>query len=208
MDKEYWQHYYEKGEAPKSPSRFAAHVHQTYTEPGQVLIELGCGNGRDAEYLGSDAGLRVVAVDQVNPAANKDMPHDHAVTYIEADFTAMPEAPEDYNVVYSRFTLHSVSHEGQQSTLAWAANALKTGGFLCIEVRGKKNGLYGKGTPVEGEKDAFIYEDHYRRFVALGELEGRIEALGLVIVESSEEKGYAPRENEDDHFIRIVAQKQ
>ncbi len=39
------------------------------------------------------------------------------------------------DVVYSRFTLHSVDAQGEKRTLKWVYDNLKTGGFFCIEVR-------------------------------------------------------------------------
>lgn len=91
--------------------------------------------------------------------------------------------------------------------LRWSERALKIGGHLCIEVRGQKNGLFGIGEPVAGEPDAFTYEDHYRRFIEKSHLDRVIDGLGLRVVLSCEERGFAPFNGVDDYFIRHVSQK-
>lgn len=209
MDKLYWESYYKKHVAPEDPSLFAQHVAEEYVGEGDKLIELGCGNGRDAEFLGSQ-GVEVTAVDQAASqveelAANSKHPN---VQYQAADFTSLDEQEGEYDAVYSRFTLHSVTSEEQHRVLEWAQRALKIGGYLCIEVRGQKNRLFGLGEPVEGQSDAFVYEDHYRRFLDREVLDQEIGKLGLKIVSSTEERGYAPFGDTDDYFIRHISRKE
>lgn len=57
----YWDQYYKNHLCPEEPSLFAQYV-ATLVEPGRRMIELGCGNGRDAVYFAS-RGLDVVALD-------------------------------------------------------------------------------------------------------------------------------------------------
>lgn len=208
-DEAYWSNYYKQGAAPEEPSLFAQHVKNQYLEPGQSLLELGCGNGRDAQFL-ANQGLKVTAVDQcaseinVLEAQNKENDNIHFET---ADFTELPDSESPYNAIYSRFTLHSVSSEGQKRALGWSARNLVPGGLLCIETRGQKNELFQRGDPVEGEQDAYVYEDHYRRFVKFEDFVRQIAATGFKLLEASEETGYAPYKDTDYHFIRIVAKK-
>lgn len=208
MDKFYWEKYYQSHAAPAKPSLFAKYLVATYIHPGQILIELGCGNGRDASFLGA-MGVNVLAVDQTDTeihelqTANK-LPN---VGYTAADFTKLASKPDSFDFVYSRFTLHSVARVDQGRTLSWAADALRPGGYLCIEARGERNSLYQKGDPVPGESDAFIYENHYRRFLNLERLDKTINKLGLTTIFSAEERGFAPRGDENDFFIRHISMK-
>ena len=48
------------------------------------------------------------------------------------------------------------------------ARALKPGGKFFIEVRSVHDPLYGKGEALE--RNAFFYDNHYRRFLVLDEL--------------------------------------
>lgn len=207
-DEAYWAQYYKSGAAPEEPSRFAKYVADNYATKGQKVIELGCGNGRDARYLAS-LGLGVVAVDlcasEVDRLSGSN--NNRNLRYEQGDFTNLPDSEDAYDIVYSRFTLHSVNYEGQSRALDWSYRNLASLGKLCIETRGQMNELYGKGEPVEGEPDAFIYEDHYRRFVAFEDLKSDISSVGFNIVESAEQTGFAPFEDTDYHFIRIIAEK-
>ena len=56
------------------------------------------------------------------------------------------------------------------------------------------------------EEDAFIYENHYRRFVNFKNL---VELLSedYELLFAKEDRGFAPFKNEDDIFIRIVGVK-
>ncbi len=206
----YWENIYKAGAIPEEPSRFAAHVMQKYAKPRQSLIELGCGNGRDAFFF-AEKGADVLALDQCASEIEKlietNGKHEN-LRFAAGDFTELEDKDSGgYDIVYSRFTLHSVTAEGQAKTLKWCYRNLAPGGLLCIETRGQKNEIYKKGKPVSGQPDAYIYNDHYRRFVDFKKFVKDIKDIGFTIVESAEETGFAPYKDTDYHFIRIIARK-
>lgn len=207
--KSYWVDYYKKHEAPEEPSQFAQHVVDRYAQAGESLVELGCGNGRDARFFARNR-LSVMAIDQcaqdddvlAAAEANGNNPQ-----YAVGDFTNLANLEQPVDQVYSRFTLHSVDDNGQARALAWSYRNLAEGGRLYIETRGQKNELYKKGEPVAGDPNAYIYDSHYRRFVNFDEFTSEIEANKFNILEASEETGFAPFEDTDYHFIRVIAEK-
>lgn len=205
--KNYWAQYYKNGVAPEEPSGFAQYIMEQYASEHESLVELGCGNGRDARFF-ARKGLSVVAFDQCAPENDERADASGSnLVYATGDFTDLSDVTDSYDLVYSRFTLHSVSAEGQARTLAWSARNLMPGGRLCIETRGQKNELYKKGKVVSGEQDAFIHNDHYRRFVDFDKFVNEIESNELTVVEASEQTGYAPFQDTDYHFIRVIAEK-
>jgi tellurite methyltransferase len=208
-DEAYWASYYKTGVAPEEPSLFAKYVLGKYVHPGDSMIEFGCGNGRDARFFAAK-GVNVLAVDicapEIEELVKKNGTHPN-LHYEINDFTELEKREQPIDIVYSRFTLHSVDAEGQKRALKWTSANLSKLGRLCIETRGQKNEIYKLGEPVEDEKDAFIYNDHYRRFVDFGEFTKDIEQTGLKIVEGEERTGFAPFEDTDYHFIRVIAQK-
>lgn len=166
------------------------------------LLELGCGNGRDSLYFANN-GIDTTAIDQVQEEiaflndyveTQQDSKQSHTESTQEAeqrsdsqnnphflcgDFTQLDSFSfqQQFDCIYSRFTLHSISKAQQDKTLADCLKYCKDGGILAIEVRGEKNSLCGKGKAVEGETNAFIYDNHYRRFLNFTQTLQEIETL-------------------------------
>lgn len=209
MDKEYWSNYYATHREVDKPSLFARYlVEDQRVCDGYSLIELGCGNGRDSTYFHRQ-GLEVTGVDQVQEQIDylsRIYANTVGLNFRCADFTRL-QGEETYGVVYSRFTLHSVSREQQLRVVGWAYEHLATGGLFCIEVRGKKNELFQRGARVPGDPDAYIHDGHYRRFLDYGRFLEQLEEVGFTIVYSAEQKGFAPFGNTDETFIRVIASK-
>jgi SAM-dependent methyltransferase len=210
----YWNSFY-AGRHPdlENPSSFARLV-LTKVQPEGLLFELGCGNGRDALFFAAQ-GQRVVACDRSQVAINllNDRPDldkfRHRPRFLQADFAELhrvyDKGQEPLDAIYSRFTLHAVPVEIQHAALAWSAEHLRASGQLLIEVRSVEGSLYGKGEQVE--RDAFIHDGHYRRFLRKDELSAELEALGLDIVEVIESAGLAVYKDDDPVLIRLTARK-
>ena len=206
-DIEYWENYYSKRKDPFEPSLFAKHI-KKYVVPGKSIIELGCGNGRDAVYL-SESGLNMTAVDQctkeVNYLSNRYKAKN--ISFITGDFTTL-ESTQKYDYIYSRFTLHSIDESGEMSVYNWVENNIVTGGYFFLEVRGRNNDLYGLGEKVVGEDHAFIYDDHYRRFLSIEKITDTLISKGFEITTVVEERGFSPYNGTDEKFIRLIGKKQ
>lgn len=204
MDRDYWKNYYQAHLSTKEQqqSNFASFCMKRFFKSGANLIELGCGNGRDSIYFAKN-GIHTLGIDQcenIIDFLNKHYGTDN-LSFQSGDFTALPNAKEKFDIVYSRFTLHSINAKQQDNLFAWIRANLKESGILAIECRGYKNSLYRLGVMVE--EDAFIYENHYRRFV---DFENLCETLGkdYEILFAKEDKGFAPFNGEDDFFFRII----
>lgn len=211
MDKDYWENYYANHRIDLKPSLFAKFVLGDYLEDSfDSMIELGCGNGRDSIFIAKeDESLNVLGVDQVEQEINflnDQYDHIENLTFQASDFTALGDEGV-FDLIYSRFTLHSINAAQQERVLNWAYQSLNEEGLLCIEVRGKKNELYEKGARVAGEPDAYIFDDHYRRFVDFDQLCSSLESLGFVHEFAEESKGFAPYKGTDETFIRVISRK-
>ncbi len=186
-----------------------------------TLLELGCGNGRDSVYFARNA-INITAIDQVQSEIDYLNAHfgSKNCVFLCGDFSSLSSIASleslksTYDCIYSRFSLHSITHAQQKRLFAELPQYLKVGGILAIETRGKRNSLYQKGQATQDEKDAFIYEEHYRRFVSLGDLCAEIEEIlkdskSFKILYAKESQGFAPftqgKKKEDDYFIRVIA---
>jgi tellurite methyltransferase len=205
MEQDYWQWYYAKNKEPSGPSLFAKYIVENHAKSGNTLIELGCGNGRDALFF-IKKGLKVTALDSCKTEINYLKKRVMENVFICTDFT-MLDVNNKYDIIYSRFTLHSITESEENRVLDWCEKSIMNGGYFCIEARGLKNELYGKGIPVEQDINAFIFDDHYRRFIDINILCAKLERRNFEIVLSSEEKGYAPQGENNDIFFRVIAVK-
>lgn len=208
MDKNYWKDIYSKQSEGEQPSLFAKHIAETLDIEGKSIIELGCGNGRDAIFF-ANANAQVTALDQCDniiELLNHRYRKVDNLTFKCMDFTCLDDHNK-FDIVYSRFTLHSISKQQEEKVTRWAFRNLNPKGKLCVEVRGQKNEIYQVGIPVEGEPDAFILNDHYRRFLHFESFCRELDGLGFRIDYAKEQKGFAPYKGTDETYIRVVASK-
>ena len=210
MDREYWNTFYSQTHKDiQGPSSFAVHI-QDALKAGQTLFELGCGNGRDSVYFAS-RGVAVTACDQSEVSISELQKRGEGApfawpTFICASFDGIDGAYDSsFDAVYSRFTLHAVTKEVGTQALMWASKGLRQGGHLFIEARSIAGSLYGQGEA--RERDAFIHDGHYRRFIRRDELEAEVVALGFEIVSSVESDGLSVYKTDDPVLIRIKARK-
>lgn len=209
MDKNYWKNIYSKQSEDERPSLFALNVVESIGVEGKSIIELGCGNGRDAICFANANATKVVAVDQCENIIELLQHRYQQVGNLDfqcRDFTCMEDSLP-FDIVYSRFTLHSISKAQQHEVILWACRNLKNGGRLCIEVRGQKNEIFKVGEPVEGEPDAFILNDHYRRFLNFEAFCEELRSCHFQIDYAEEQKGFAPYNGQDETYIRVIASR-
>jgi cyclopropane fatty-acyl-phospholipid synthase-like methyltransferase len=207
MEKQYWDNYYKSSLPVMEPSAFAISMKNEYINKG-TLLELGCGNGRDCLYF-AKKGIQVTAIDE-SEFSIKNLQEKYLQTgikFIADDFVVSKELTEtQYDYIYSRFTVHSISEEQQEILFKNVYNALNKDGLFMIEVRSIYDELFGKGEPVG--RNAYIFNDHYRRFIDLEELQSSLIALGFNIILSQQSRDLAQYKSENPIVIRLIAKKQ
>ena len=209
MDKKYWENIYAKQSENERPSLFAKYIVDSIQVEGKSLIELGCGSGRDAIFFANANASQVVAIDQCDniiKLLNQRFQQVSNLDFKCLDFTNLDDM-NPFDIVYSRFTLHSISKGQEENVLRWAYRNLRPNGKLCVEVRGQRNEIYKIGTPVDGEPDAFILNDHYRRFIHFENFCKELKDIGFGLDYAKEDKGFAPYNDTDETYIRVIASK-
>lgn len=205
----YWNEYYKVIEHRKNePSQFANTILTEYIDDtNKSLIDLGCGNGRDSLFF-AEQGLRVIGIDASDVAITflKERNLLDNVYFICDDFvnsSILYQNEVDY--VYSRFTMHAITYESQKKVLKNVYKALKVGGNFFVEARTVNDTIYGKGEKVE--KNAFIFDGHYRRFIDMNEFIDECKAVGFSIVYAEESDNFAPLNMQKPVCMRVVAVK-
>jgi cyclopropane fatty-acyl-phospholipid synthase-like methyltransferase len=200
MDEDYWQAYYKQKESIHSPSSFAQFCRDEFLTPGNGLVELGAGNGRDAVFFAA-SGLKVFAIDQVDSGLKRPE-NMAALSFVKGDFTRDKfEGYGDIRYIYSRFTMHVIEQHEEDQVIAHAAAALPAGGLLLIETRSIHDPLCGQGTHI---KDNIWFTDHRRRFIDSEVLIRKCLGQGFRIRYFCERAGLSPLGKDDPVLIRLI----
>ncbi len=213
MQQSFWDRHYQ-GFKLQEPSGFSRYCLDRYLQETDVVVELGCGNGRDGlalatrvgHYVGTDACS--VALDNFSESAKEHSKNlKRQPTLLKADFTAL-----DFNefkqgsarlVVYSRFSMHSITVAEQDKLMENIGNIEGVDWLLMLEARTIYDELYGVGKNIGPHE----YEtDHYRRFIDPNEfLRKKPPHFHLAYFEVS--KGFAAYKKEDPVVMRAVMKR-
>lgn len=205
MDKSYWNTFYAENKGVNEPSLFAKWI-MGQVEKGKKIVDMGCGNGRDSIFF-MENGMDVYAVDASDVATEHIAQCYSGKIHVEnKDFVNyLGEKEEEFDYLYSRFTIHAILEEEQKVCIQNAYKALNSGGKIFIEVRCTKDELFGKGTLVA--KNTYFYNGHNRRFIEKEELERELENSGFMVEYAEERTGFAPFGDTDPIVLRIIAVK-
>lgn len=206
MDKSYWNAFYAENKGINAPSLFARWVMEQIGK-GRKLVDMGCGNGRDSVFFMQN-GMEVYGVDASDVATEHIAQEYSGKIHVEnEDFvTYLGEKKEEFDYLYSRFTIHAILEEEQKICIRNACRALKPGGKFFIEVRCTKDELFGKGTLVA--KNTYFYNGHNRRFIEKEELLSDLRKENFVIEYAEEKTGFAPFGGTDPVVLRVTAVKE
>jgi bifunctional enzyme CysN/CysC len=202
----HWATYYSnKGVTAgiQKPSPFAEFVNDRLKK-NSALLELGCGNGRDARYFAQSHN--VIAIDRSNAAIElAQKSGGSSIKYIAG---SLPELAGEYfdamDVIYTRFVLHAMPLEEEINSLTAAYSVLRSGGQLWIECRSINDRMAMRGEVISPTERIF---GHYRRFIVLDELAGRLNSIGFRVEEAIESDNLAVFGDDNPVVIRIKAVK-
>lgn len=205
-NKIYWNQYYNQNKSINFPSNFAKDI-ACQLEKGKLLVDLGCGNGRDSVYFES-IGMNVIAID-MSEVAIKRLKKDNKernIQFYNGDFvkeTGFYACEPDY--FYSRFTIHAITEQQQNELIKNVYQNMKPGGKFFIEVRSVLDDIYGLGEEID--RNTYVYEGHSRRFIEQRELQEELEKQGFKVIFSEENRDFAPFKNQNPIVLRMIVEK-
>lgn len=204
MQAEYWNSFYAgRPIGIESPSQFAAFI-ASELQADSGLIEIGCGNGRDARFF-SSLGVRVLAADASQEAIRlcRELSKSASVEFEVGSFDDshivdrmsdfFSEIPPFQRCVYARFFLHAITDDEESAFLSVAKELLKGGGVLAVEFRTDRDVKLSKVTA-----------EHFRRFLRPTDFLSRAVALGFQASYFVEGFGFAKFRTDDAHVARLL----
>ena len=186
----YWKEYYiSHSNYNLTPSLFATWLHRWIADKHiKSIIDVGCGNGRDSYYF-SNCDYDVTGVDNaVQPKSRGN-----------ETFINMDSLNDKFDMLYSRFSLHSIDEATENNLLYYVKENCK---YIAIECRSSNDTLSVKN---ENYANTSYAEGHYRRYVELKVLKQKLVSLGFEILHASESDQYAPYKDTSPMCLRLIA---
>jgi bifunctional enzyme CysN/CysC len=201
----HWSKFYAANVASTDPSPFALSVF-SQLDGSEKILEIGCGNGRDAEYFGGQ-GFSVVAMDSSIVAINncKSQFLETKVNYVHGVGGGIVAREHiNFDVAYCRFVIHAMPLAEECELHKNVFNSLSSGGKYFIECRSINDPMAYKGEIISGTERI---NGHYRRFIVLDDLLNRLSYAGFEVESSMESMDLAAFGAENPMVIRITASK-
>ena len=180
-----------------------------------VLLELGCGNGRDTLFFAKKnifvyaSDISIVAIENIKKhALDNDIQN---IELINEDYTDLniSHFKKVVNIIYSRFSIHTIHSDKIRKICKWSYNALSDEGLFMIEARSTNDPLFtsGKGTLID--KNTFMYEEgHIRNFVEREQLISYLVQEGFKLLVNTESNNLSIYEGDNPVLLRVIAKKE
>lgn len=201
---EYWDEYYaaRASDGRRLPSQFATFVAGELGRPHRI-IELGCGDGRDAMFFAT-YGHDVVGVDgsKTAIAACRTLAEKLGLTAtfvharIDAPGLAERVRGEGPRLVYARFFLHAITEAEEEALLDLASELTGPGDLLAVEYRTIRD--------LSGTK---VTASHYRRYILPAAFEARALGRGFDVIYAVEGFGFAKYREDDAYVARTLLRR-
>lgn len=169
----------------------------------KTLVDLGCGNGRDLCHF-VDKGYKCIGIDSsqeicsfLQKEGNLNIICDSYVTHNY----------DTYDIYYSRFSLHAISHENIEKFIFNISNTIQENSLFFIETRSIKNTEYENENYHEAEFFSGIGELHKRTLLNKKYLIELFKKHNIFPEYENEDIGLSPYKNEDPCLIRLVMKK-
>jgi tellurite methyltransferase len=186
-DTNYWNEFYNNSEEKvMQRSDFCDFVMKSFeTTNISNVLDAGCGNGRDSIALSTKYN--------VDGADNSGFVQENGenLNFIDCDFVNMEK--DKYDLIYSRFSYHSISDEQQLNFLS----TILPNTYLAIEARSIK----------DIDLDVCHGKTHYRNYIDLDKIMQQLHDNDFFVYYSHESKGLAIYKTEDPICVRIICKK-
>lgn len=182
----YWNNFYKINHL-NSCSDFCKFIIYYFNNDIKYILDAGCGNGRDSYELS-----KKYIVEGIDNCGFIPKETNNNITFKNENFITINK--DKYNLIYSRFTFHSINNEMHKIFLD---SITKKDTYLAIEARSIK-GI-----------DIKLYhgKTHYRNYICLNYLKDLLIENNFEILYIAEGNKMAVYKTEDPICIRVIAKK-
>jgi SAM-dependent methyltransferase len=200
-NKKFWNSFYKINKIQKN-SNFAKFT--VYKKKNSLnILDLGCGNGRDAFYF-ANFFKHVLAIDRSGIAVkqNNKINKFKNLSFKKADIiNAKLITNKKFDNIYARFFLHTLSDNEENIFFKNIKKIMKKKALVYLEFRTIKDPMIKKGIKISKNER---FTDHYRRFIDLNDFKNRIIEHKLKILYLKESNLYSVYKNQKPHLARVI----
>lgn len=141
--------------------RWQAQLGQPGSSP---MLELGCGPGRDTQFL-TKLGFRVTAADYASPALAIAIQTAPQANFLQLDLRdGLPFPAASFNTIIASLCLHYFSWQQTRQIISQLHTRLRPDGYLLIRVNSTKDVNHGATGHQAIEANAYLVNGMLKRF--------------------------------------------
>ena len=212
-----WEEYYSNlNNLPdwlKKPVPFIVDSLSLFKKHGtQMILDLGCGAGRNSIYLGKE-GFDVVGMDTSRTALKKTKAWSKIegipnVTVLRASMTQLPFIRQTFHAVISVSVIHHALKKDIQKTIQEIRRILKNNGLFIANLLSTKDHRYGSGEKLENETFKVMEEFKEKQFQEVHHFFSRKEILTLLgKFEKTHIEPLQSRTEQPNKYWKVIAAK-
>lgn len=195
----YWEKYWQKRK-DYGVNDFAKKAYKLIQTRGlKTILDLGCGDGRDAIYF-ANKGLKVVAVDIAETEIKKLKLKNNNIECIVQKIEELNFQKNCFDVIYAHLSLHYFNDEATQKIFNQLHKILKKDGLCFVKCKSIEDPLFGQGKKV-GEN--MYQKEHLRHFFTKEYMAEKLKKFKIISLKET----FAVYENYKSAFIEAVAEK-
>jgi SAM-dependent methyltransferase len=205
---DYWERNYQENFI-KLPSNFSLFVVEKFNSTRRTIFEIGCGDGRDAEFF-IERGFDYIGFDDSESAiiscmerTTKFRTDDRKFSFCKSNFL-FDEWPDFHGldlIIYSRFVIHALTNEQRRDLFKRISETDCNSVIFVFENRTIFDELYGIGKECG---DHSYFSDHFRCFTDPDALNQEICDLGWGINYWELSKDFAPWGSASPIVLRAI----
>ncbi len=167
--KTYWNKFYRDTLVVKRSSNFSLFVIKKIKKNSDMLLDVGCGNGRDTFFFIRNK-VKTFGIDQSSTIINEN--NKIKKVFFNINFCKKRIILKNkFNVFYARFFLHSITLIEEKKFFKNIKLNSRPESRIFLEFRTDKDPLIKQGTKISKYER---FTDHYRRFINVTAFEKRV----------------------------------